>query len=318
MALKFWWVGLLLLVVFAAYGVWWALRVKPRAVDGDLVTNTAPILATQRFAALTRAQLLWATVQVASLTLVVAGGWLLAARLGVTSDASTEQHNRDIILCLDVSDSMTEVDASLMRGFADIVSGLQGERVGLTIWNSSAITKFPLTNDYDFILEELRTGADAVTSYDYMGGTSAGEGGSLIGDGIVSCLQRFDHLDQERARTLILATDNSLDAEPIYTVDEAFAAAKEQKVVVFTLFTYDTTQYAELQALASETGGGGYLLDDSSSASKIISSIQAQEAKRLPGSPQLVVTDLSAVGLLLIAVGLVGWVVGSGRARSWR
>lgn len=318
MALKFWWLGLVLLVVLVAFALAWALRGRPSAGVGALVAGTDAIRSTPRFAVLTRRFLVASTVQVASVGLIVAGCWLLASRLGATSDANSEQHNRDIMLCLDVSDSMTEIDADLMRAFADIVSGLEGERVGLTIWNSSAIAKFPLTNDYEFILEELRRGADQVDDFDYMGGTNAGEGGSLIGDGVVSCLQRFDHLDKDRARTMILASDNSLDAPPIYTVDEAFAMVREQGVVVFTLHGYDTTEYEQLRSLAAGTGGAGYLLDDASSAGEIVGSIQAQEAARLPGTPQLVVTDQSAIGLTVIAVGLAGWIVVGRRARSWR
>ncbi|AQP48399.1 hypothetical protein BW730_13685 [Tessaracoccus aquimaris] len=212
MALKFWWLGLVLLVVLVVFAMAWALRGRPSAGVGALVAGTDAIRSSPRFTALTRRFLISATIQVASVGLIVAGCWLLASRLGATSDANSEQHNRDIMLCLDVSDSMTGIDADLMRAFADIVSGLEGERVGLTIWNSSAIAKFPLTNDYDFILDELRRGADQVDDFDYMGGTNAGEGGSLIGDGVVSCLQRFDHLDKDRARTMILASDNSLDA----------------------------------------------------------------------------------------------------------
>ncbi len=314
MALKYWPLGLALLVALAAVGYLWWRRTAPRpGGQGPLVANTDNVRRTPRFQTLARSLLRWTAVQVASLALVVTGCWLLASRLGLADESTSVQHNRDVMLCLDVSGSMRQVDADLLAAFADITKQLKGERVGLTIWNSSAVMKFPLTNDYDFVAARLAEGAEALRGMSgvYTVGTSEGSGASLIGDGIVSCLQRFDRLDTQRARTMILATDNDLSGTPIYTTDQAFEQIRQQKVVVFTLAEYESDDYTALRRLATDTGGAGYLLRDKGSGAQVVRSIQSMEAARLQGERQVTVTDLSAVGLSLVSLGLLGWLVAS-------
>ena len=320
MALKYWPLAVLLLLGFVVLGYLWGRRSAPYAADGLLVANTGNVRRVAAFQQLARRLLRWTTIQVASLGLVVAGCWLLAGRLGLSDENPSIQHNRDIMLCLDVSGSMSDVDAELLRGFGEIARGLKGERIGLTVWNSSAVLKFPLTHDYDFIAEQLTTAAQEMEkhSFRFLTGTNEGNGSSLIGDGVMSCLQRFDRRDSERARTMVLATDNDLSGTPIFTVEQAFAQLKEQKVVTFTIAEYDDTNYARLRQLAIEGGGAGYLMRDKATGPAIIRSIQSQEASRLQGERQVAVHDLSAVGLTLLSVGLVGWVVASGKVSRWQ
>lgn len=313
MGLRYWPLALALLVGFAVLGYWW-WRHRPAPAEGSLlVANTDALRRAPAFRQQARRLLRWSTVQVLSLGMMVVGGWLLAGRLGSSDESPSVQHNRDIMLCLDISGSMRNVDTQLLKGFSEIARGLRGERVGLTIWNSSAVVKFPLTSDYDFIAEQLRDGAEKMEklSSSFTSGANEGSGSSLIGDGIVSCLQRFDRLDTERARTLVLATDNDLAGDPLFTIEEAFALLKEQKVVTFTISPYDDAEYVQLRRLAEDGGGAGYLLGSNQAGREIVRSIQSREASRLQGEKQLVLQDLSALGLSLLTVGLVGWLVAS-------
>ena len=66
------------------------------------------------------------------------------------------------MLCLDVSTSMNELDAIVLRQFTELAAGLRGDRIGLTIFNGSAITVFPLTDDSEFIAATLDEAATAV------------------------------------------------------------------------------------------------------------------------------------------------------------
>ncbi len=53
----------------------------------------------------------------------------------------------------------------------------------------------------------------------FTAGTTANlSGASLIGDGLASCALQFDAEDTERSRSIILATDNYVSGEPIYTL----------------------------------------------------------------------------------------------------
>jgi len=79
----------------------------------------------------------------------------LIARPFRTKQTITEIHNRDIFLCLDTSGSMFEVDLEVCEKLKDFVSGLHGERFGITIFNMQTVTMVPLTTDYEYIIEVL-------------------------------------------------------------------------------------------------------------------------------------------------------------------
>ena len=130
--------------------------------------------------------------------------------------------NRDVMLCLDVSGSMKELDESILRQFIDIAAGLPGDRIGLTIWNGAAITVFPLTDDTDYVAATLEFAVDQLNrgARSFVMGTEEG-GSSLIGDGLASCVLRFDRLDEERARSIVFATDNALAGDPIVSLHSA-------------------------------------------------------------------------------------------------
>lgn len=319
MALTYWPLGLVLLVGLVAGAVWWWRTSGPPTATGLAVANTDNVRRTPHFTALAKNLVRWSTVQVVALLLMVGGCWLLASRFGLADEQSAEQRNRDIMLCLDVSGSMKAIDADMMKAFAEITGQLKGERIGLTIWDSSAVMKFPLTNDYDYIAEQLKDGAEMITgrdAYRWMQGTYAGKGSSIVGDGIMSCLDRFDKRDTDRARTMILATDNHLSGEPLYTMAEAIDEAKAAKVVVFAIGPTDDKDFRELRLKAEDTGGAGFLLKSVGSGPEIVRSVQAQEARRLEGPKRKLVTDLSPVGLTLIGLGVAGWAAASTRLRE--
>ena len=51
---------------------------------------------------------------------------------------------RDIFLCIDLSSSNYEGVQELVEAFSDTVSGLDGDRIGISIFNTSSIQYFPL------------------------------------------------------------------------------------------------------------------------------------------------------------------------------
>ena len=144
--------------------------------------------------------------------------------------------NRDVMLCLDVSGSMKELDESILRQFIDIAAGLPGDRIGLTIWNGAAITVFPLTDDTDYVAATLEFAVDQLNrgARSFVMGTEEG-GSSLIGDGLASCVLRFDRLDEERARSIVFATDNALAGDPIVSLHSAAAMARAKDIRVYAV-----------------------------------------------------------------------------------
>lgn len=262
------------------------------------------------------------------LVLIALGAFSIVAARPITTDvADTDRVNRDIVLCLDVSGSMTSADAGIVGRFIELVQQFHGERIGLVVWDSSAAQVFPLNDDYEYVEEKLKSIQDDVSSDvgdigdvfggdpdgdpPYDAGTYLRDGSSLIGDGLASCVLRFDHPELDRSRTIILATDNQLAGEPIVTLDEATSYALEQKVRVYGIAPGGLLSGGpELDELASETqrtGGDLYGVDDAGAGQNIVDQVLDDQATTLEGVPELVVIDHPGWPFRIGAIAL--WVV---------
>ncbi|WP_353114961.1 VWA domain-containing protein [Microbacterium sp.] len=241
---------------------------------------------------------------------------VVAARPMASQTIQPVNSSRDIVLCLDVSGSMIDVDREVIDVFDKLLDGFKGERIGLTIFNSSPVQVFPLTDDYAFIrqqLSELRKGFDYQTDTpEHWVGTLNGPGASLIGDGLASCAMRFDHLDDDRSRSVILATDNEVNGAQIVTLDEAAAYSRGKKVKVFALDPVGDPKAETsigLSKAAQTTGGQSYALRATTTVGDIISEIQKQQATALRGQTQVVWVDSPALWVAVLLVGALGFLV---------
>lgn len=324
MVLTFWPLALLWVVVLGG-GAWLLRRRLRRGIEqpaeGLAAAHTARIKHTARYRALAREHWRWTIIQLVAVGLIATGTVLLTTRFATAATDRPEQRNRDIILCLDVSDSMSSVDAGILASFAEVAKGLEGERIGLTIWNSSAITVFPLTDDYPFIVEQLEQAATALEEFDFdfTSGTVQQGGSSLVGDGLASCLQRFDRPDEQRSRSIIFATDNKVSGEQVFELPGAADLAIEKEVAVYGVappYGLDVAEGQELKQELDRTGGTTRSLDDPALAGEMVQQIQAEEAQRVEGSPRRVVNDRPLVGLVLAGLGLLGLAVSGRRTRQ--
>jgi Ca-activated chloride channel family protein len=229
--------------------------------------------------------------------------------------------SRDIMLCLDVSGSMIDVDAEIVDVFDQLAEDFEGERIGLVIFNSSAVQIFPLTDDYDFVrdqLQRMRESFDYVdTTPEHWVGTLNGAGASLVGDGLAACALGFDNPDVARARSIILATDNEVNGAETVTLEEAAAYARSLGVRVFAI---DPTEEgsptsAGLQEASTTTGGVYYGLRDATTVEGVVAEVQAEEATVLQGQPQILRIDAPGPWLVVVAVAALALVVVGGRAR---
>ncbi|WP_423917646.1 vWA domain-containing protein [Frigoribacterium sp. 2-23] len=323
MGLMFWWVPFAALAVAAIAAV---VYVRWRRRDRErLRRQGTPVAHSERLTSLPAYRRLVgryrALLVVALVGVIALGGMsaLLAARVSSVSVVEPESYKRDVILCLDVSGSMTEVDSKIADTFATLAKGLDGERIGLYLFDSSSVQAFPLTDDYAYVQTQLQQYRDSFDSYGengtrYWSGTDLGKGASLIGDGLASCVLGFDDADSNtRPKSIILATDNYVNGQALLTLTQAGALAKEKGVRVYAINPADfgTDQIAdqvatELKTTVDDTGGGYYALDDATTVSQIVSEIDAQEAGLFTGTRRLVVTDDPGpltVAALIVALG---------------
>lgn len=332
MALKYWWLLLLALAALAAVAVFFWRRQEAGGQPTPVAhADRLTALPAYRKALAQRKKWLLAAlaaVVVLGLSLAVA-----AARPVTESTSIPEKLNRDIILCLDVSGSMISTDEAIVTVFSKLVGNFKGERVGLTIFDSSAVMVFPLTDDYEFVAGELKVAQKALSmdasSFEYFAGTYEAAGSSLIGDGLASCVNGFPGTsgtsgasgaeETKRSRSIIFATDNMLAGKPIFRLDEAAALAKQADIRVYSLNPNDygsSTVFAEasdgLKQASSSTGGTYHALESESAVDAIVTKVQATEASKLSGAPQKTVLDhpgwpLGLALLSLLVLGTAAW-----------
>ncbi|MCR5213561.1 MAG: hypothetical protein K6E10_04035 [Eubacterium sp.] len=202
-------------------------------------------------------------------------GLFLVARPAKKETVNNGTKKRDIFLCMDVSYSIYELNAELVDSLEDVVAGLDGDRFGVCIFNTSTVLYVPMTDDYDFIINRLEdikeyfvlqkeymdkyyNPSTGYLEYDYEeyddfiemqekldyydAGTLVNnmrKGSSLIGEGIASCMYSFPRLDDEdRTRIIILSTDNAQEAlgKPLVELEEATSLCKKNDIKVFGIF----------------------------------------------------------------------------------
>lgn len=240
-----------------------------------------------------------------------------------------EKYNRDIVLCLDASGSMFDVNAAILEQFKNMSKSFQGERIALTVFNATSVNIFPLTDDYEYIATQLSQVQEYfVNNYNdpdaaaFLAKTlGREEGASMIGDGLYSCSLNFDNTEtsKDRSRSIIFATDNMLNGAPIVSLEEAIALDVEKNIRVYGInpgsrgegvgYVSDAA-IQEMSKLTQTTGGATYMMKHPTSAVNIIASIQESEAKKMRGAGMIMKQDAAELviyTLLVLLTGLISY-----------
>lgn len=204
---------------------------------------------------------------------------IMIARPARVETKKVNEYNRDIFICMDVSLSVNELNEQLVDELKKLIKKLDGERIGISIFNTSSVTLVPLTDDYDYLndtLDQLQTSFNALGqngrnyydenylyNYSYlMSGTledNQTKGSSLIGDGLASCIFSFSNLDEkDRSRAIIFTTDNDLQGTSSLTLDEAATISKKKNIVVYGISPKIVTKKEEFKKAMLKTNGKYY------------------------------------------------------------
>lgn len=309
-------------VIAIAVGILWGRRSgRGDAADGARIARAEQVRALPSVRRATRRRALALSIVVVLGVLAAGASGVVAARPMAEQTIVPENTSRDIMLCLDVSGSMTDTDKEVVDRFLELVDDFEGERIGLTIFNASPVQVFPLTDDYAFVKEHLKSIRD---SFDYgdatpehWQGTLDGPGASLIGDGIAACALRFDNADEERSRSIILSTDNEpAGAEVLSTQDAAeYAASKDIRLYALNPIQDSDEVEDGLVKAARTTGGEAYALRGSTTVGDIVTQVQEQEATALTGEIEVVETDDPVLWIVILFVFVLVAVVVMWRVR---
>ncbi len=268
-------VGIMVIALACLVSFFLKKKMKDDFGAGVRASNTHRIKATSIYKSLQQKYRILAGIMVAAIIGCAVSALFLVARPYKNQDAYTGIKKRDIILCMDVSYSLYDLNSELTDYLKGVVKGLSGDRIGVSIYNTSTVTYVPLTDDYDYVetkLDELshyfelqkELYEDIYANYNYTyempddvearynalmeeldyydAGTLLNNdvrGSSLIGEGLGTALYSFPYLgDSERTRVIIMSTDNQLNAHDrqIMTLSEAADSCKKNKVTVFGLF----------------------------------------------------------------------------------
>jgi hypothetical protein len=293
------WVALAVAAAVAAAVaiVRWRWRQARTGASGDWVpvAHVGRTISSPVFSRLRRRYRVLVGTELAALAVVGIGAAALTMRPLSDQQRDRATLSRDVMLCLDVSGSMKELDESILRRFTDIAQGLPGDRIGLTIWNGASINVFPLTDDADYVTGMLNFAVDQLNrgARSFVLGTEEG-GASLIGDGLASCTMRFDRLNESRARSIVFATDNALAGDPIMSLADAAQMALDRGARIYSVApaNYITPRdAAELTAISQVTGGAYLTTDDDRVVDHVIERIVALEATQLEQPPEVVRDD---------------------------
>ena len=250
------------------------IRSKKAYKGGIKAANTSIVKELPEYKKIKIIRLVITVIMELALGMSLLSSLYLMARPSKIETMNNGVKKRDIFLCMDVSYSIFALNESLVDNLEDVVRGLDGDRFGIAIFNTSTVLYVPMTDDYDFVIQKLEDIKEYFElqkefmsyfgdyqyvseipddQYDrylelseeleyYDAGTVVNnitKGSSLIGEGLASCLYSFPHIDDaERTRVIIMSTDNDQQerAKPLLEVDEAADLCKKNHVVVFGIF----------------------------------------------------------------------------------
>lgn len=184
-----------------------------------------------------------------------------------SQEVPLEQRGIDVVVVLDVSRSMLAQDILPSRAQAsstaigDLLTHLQGNRVGLITFAGTSFSRSPLTLDIDAVRILVRRAQDE---------SSLVRPGSDLGGAVVAALALLDVKDRATTQVILVVTDGEVQQADITAVGSAAAKARSQRVRIYGAYAAsdeptalpatsggtDVTrgQRAPLTALAEQTG----------------------------------------------------------------
>ena len=207
----------------------------------------------------------------------------------------SEGEGVDIILCIDVSGSMTSQDFTPNRMEAakkvaeDFVNDRPNDRIGIVIFSGESFTQCPLTTDHGVLLSQIEQIRNGLL-----------EDGTAIGSGLATSVDRLRN-SKAKSKVVILLTDG-VNNGGLIDPATALEIAKTFKVKVYTIGV-GTDGYAPtpvstpmgivmqnekvaideklLRTIADQTGGKYFRATDNASLQSIYNSIDHLEKSKV-------------------------------------
>ncbi len=322
---------------------------RHRRDDGERVFSLDDDLRTEHASRLFRQWKLLGRMAVVPLALALAIGVSLVARPSQVDVGAERASDRDIVLCLDVSGSALPYDRQVIDTYRDLVRSFEGERIGLSIFNSTSRTVFPLTDDYDLVTSQLdeaerllrgvesQDDIDAMSDEDYQrisnwleGTQNRTNATSLIGDGLVSCAAMLpgfaygsagrDGDERHRAASIVLATDNVVSGDPTYTLSEALELTDAAGIGVDGLYSgpresENGAEAADMRTLIESHDGVMLTQSNGGSVEELVKRIERRRVDENEERTRAALIDAPGWWTLALAAAAAVWLMLAWRLR---
>jgi Ca-activated chloride channel family protein len=282
--------ALSLLLIIPILAFWYARNQKPR--EAAMLVTTTHFLRNVRTLKTWFRKLPFILRCLALVFLIIA----LARPKQKFTEQQTEGEGIDIVLCFDISGSMTERDFPPNRLEAckvvaeSFVNDRPGDRIGVVIFSRKSFTLCPLTTDKTAVLSQINNIRSGYLEED----------GTAIGSGLATSVDRLK--DQKtKSKVIILLTDG-VDFGGLIPPDIAKEMAKFYKIKVYTIGVGSEKEIDEqvqtpygsttsrkklefneplLKEIAVETGGQYFHATDENALKNIYSSINKLEKTKI-------------------------------------
>ena len=315
-----------IIVFVIAFFVSKRFRLSEKAKNKNKIANTSIVKRTRQFQDILKKYRIILYLLYVLILFCVIGSSILSSRIVEEKVTRDKQYNRDIMLCMDVSGSVLDLNKELVNTYKDIVKNLNGERFGISIFNTNSVLLVPLTTDYDYVLESLDLigkSIDILDDYTNNSGTDIydtlyllqyisegttedyeSRGSSLAGDGLAACVFDFPHLEEERSRIIIYSTDNEVVGTEFINVTDAAALSKNKGIKVYAIGPENTygKDGEDLKKAAISTGGKLYLHNSGPTVKSIVNEIEQTEKSELEGPAKATIIDHPTVPFIITLV----------------
>lgn len=205
--------GLLLVPVISIIYIM-VIRLKNKSIakysDQKLIPYVIPGIST------TRAVLKFLFLRFGLAFLIIA---IIDPKVG-TKMQEVETHGIDIMICLDVSNSMLAEDIqpsrleAAKRAMFQLISSLDGDRIGIIVFAGNAFVQLPITTDYEAAKLFLETIDTDITSIQ----------GTAIGTAIDLALDSFDPDNPGKKAVIVLTDGENHEDDAVGAAQRASAA----------------------------------------------------------------------------------------------
>lgn len=289
-------IAIIICVVLSLVLLFMHPKKKVKYTNGKKVANTKYIKETEYYKEkVKKYKIISNIIKIISAVCIIVTSILIARPVTIQTK-SEDKFNRDIFICLDVSTSVAEANYEIVKKFKNILSDIEGDRIGIVIFNTAPVVTCTLTDDYEYVKECLdkiekqlaieaqdqKLFDEVIETGDYdkyynatkdpeedyavlYGGTGTNakeKGSSLIGDGLAGAVFSFPNLktDKERTRIILFSTDNDLQGYETVTLSEACTLCNDYKINLYAycaINKYSSEQKVESYKIAVEQNAKG-------------------------------------------------------------